>query len=106
MSFHELYCFQKKGVYGMTGSLNHFRNDMTAGHEDNLVAGDVLEQLYLARGVDLRGYRSSTVQRRLSRRLAATGCTTCREYLNLLKSRPEEYDRLINSLTNIERNTW
>jgi chemotaxis methyl-accepting protein methylase len=35
----------------------------------------------------------------LSRRLAATGCTTCREYLNLLKSRPEEYDRLINSLT-------
>ncbi len=59
----------------------------------------ILEKVYRDSGQDFRDYRRGTVSRRLQRRLFATGSDSYREYLALLDSHPEEYQRLIDDLT-------
>jgi chemotaxis methyl-accepting protein methylase len=59
----------------------------------------ILEKVYHARGLDFRGYKETTITRRLSRRLRARGVKTYAEYARVLDQDPAEYDRLFNDLT-------
>ncbi|MCG5540438.1 MULTISPECIES: chemotaxis protein CheB [unclassified Halorhodospira] len=64
--------------------------------------GDALERIgqrvYRERQMDLGAYREATVQRRLQRRLVATGARDAAHYEQLLQTDPGEVDRLIREL--------
>ncbi|MBI4124349.1 MAG: protein-glutamate O-methyltransferase CheR [Deltaproteobacteria bacterium] len=59
----------------------------------------ILKLLLQRTGYDFRGYRQSTLQRRITRRLQACGCSTCQDYFQYLKEHPEEAGRLFKDLT-------
>jgi len=59
----------------------------------------LMEKVYLERGFDFRGYKKSTLTRRLGRRLRARGVQTYIDYSRVLDNDQTEYDRLFNDLT-------
>jgi len=59
----------------------------------------VLLHVLRTTGFDARGYRRSTLKRRLARRMAATGSATCGRYLDYLKRHPEEREKFLESLS-------
>ncbi|OAT85177.1 CheR family methyltransferase [Desulfotomaculum copahuensis] len=59
----------------------------------------ILEYLYVNCGVDLRGYRKETLERRLTVRMAATGCVSCGQYIDYLQEHPGECEDFIDALT-------
>ncbi len=59
----------------------------------------VLEKLRRNRGVDFSLYRHGTLKRRLDARVRAVGGSDYSQYLLYLNHSPQEYDRLIESLT-------
>ncbi len=59
----------------------------------------LLEKVYRQRGFDFRGYRPSTLSRRLSRRLRARGARSYVEYRRVLDDDPDEYDKFFDALT-------
>jgi len=59
----------------------------------------LMEKIYLERGFDFRGYKKSTLSRRLGRRLRARGVHTYADYTRVLDNDQTEYDRLFNDLT-------
>lgn len=59
----------------------------------------VLTLLHQRTGYDFRGYRKSTLQRRIERRLHACACSTLAAYLAYLRKYPVEYKALFKDLT-------
>lgn len=59
----------------------------------------LLDQIRRERGLDLKSYKPSFVQRRLTVRLRARGCSDYAAYGQLLRTDPEEYGPLLNALT-------
>jgi len=59
----------------------------------------LLEKIYNEHGFDFRGYKETTLTRRLDRRLQAQGVKTYADYTHILDQDPAEYDRLFNDLT-------
>jgi chemotaxis methyl-accepting protein methylase len=59
----------------------------------------LMEKIYLERGFDFRGYKQSTLTRRLGRRLRARGVQTYIDYARVLDNDQTEYDRLFMDLT-------
>ncbi len=59
----------------------------------------LLEKVCRDGGYDFRDYRHGMIARRLERRLHATGARTYRDYMQLLDTCPEEYQRLAEDLT-------
>lgn len=57
----------------------------------------LLEQVRLRTGIDFRGYKPATIQRRLQRRLVATNAADLAQYIEVLHVQPAEYDRLVSS---------
>src|SRR5215216_3330632 len=57
----------------------------------------LLEGLRDRSGIDFTAYKPATIQRRLQRRMAATGAETVAAYVRLLQRDPEEYQRLVAS---------
>jgi len=49
--------------------------------------------------IDFSSYREGTIKRRLSRRMAATGCDNYKDYFDYLEKNQEEYGRLFMDLT-------
>jgi two-component system CheB/CheR fusion protein len=68
---------------------------LPAQPEENPALRSLLGQLHDASGVDFAQYKTPTIQRRLQRRMAATGQRRLGDYVRYLQSHPEEYDRLI-----------
>jgi len=58
----------------------------------------VMEELQRTRGLDLSGYRRSTLDRRLTARMTKLRLKEPLQYLQLLQSDPAEYDRLIETI--------
>jgi two-component system CheB/CheR fusion protein len=56
-----------------------------------------LDEVGTRSGIDFRGYKRSTVRRRLQRRLSVTGARNLETYRDYLHKHPEEYDRLVAS---------
>jgi len=59
----------------------------------------LMEKVYRERGFDFRGYKKSTLTRRLGRRLRARGVQTYIDYARVLDNDQTEYDRLFMDLT-------
>jgi chemotaxis protein methyltransferase CheR len=57
------------------------------------------EFLHQLGGLDCRCYKTNYLKRRLAVRLRATGHTNYRDYQDLLRRDPTEYDRLLDRLT-------
>jgi two-component system CheB/CheR fusion protein len=64
---------------------------------ENPTMRTLLEQLHEATGIDFSNYKMPTIQRRLQRRMAATGIRRLSEYVQYLQSNPEEYERLVRT---------
>ncbi|OGQ04102.1 MAG: hypothetical protein A2W61_00185 [Deltaproteobacteria bacterium RIFCSPLOWO2_01_44_7] len=60
---------------------------------------NVLEKLFKKTGYDLTGYRESTLERRVVRRLHATHSTDYPTYVQILENSPEECHFLLRDLT-------
>jgi two-component system, chemotaxis family, CheB/CheR fusion protein len=58
----------------------------------------LLDFLKRGRGVDFTGYKRSSLERRLRRRLDAVGCTSFGDYLDYLEVHPDEYEQLYETL--------
>jgi two-component system CheB/CheR fusion protein len=56
-----------------------------------------LDQLRERSGIDFSSYKAPTIQRRLQRRLAATGVPDLDQYIRYLQRHPDEYQRLVSS---------
>jgi chemotaxis methyl-accepting protein methylase len=59
----------------------------------------ILKKLYKMHGFDFSEYREGTIKRRLARRMVFTEAANYRDYLDVLKERPEEYAHLLDDLT-------
>ncbi len=59
---------------------------------------DILRYLRAERGLDVSGYRTSMLERRVALRASAVGCRDGSSYLAYLRCHPEELDRLIGAL--------
>jgi len=59
----------------------------------------LMEKVYRERGFDFRGYKETTLTRRVTRRLRARGVQTYADYARVLDDDQTEYDRLFNDLT-------
>jgi two-component system CheB/CheR fusion protein len=58
----------------------------------------LLEKIRLKKHIDFRGYKKSSLKRRIARRRERTKTTSMKEYLSLLNAFPDEYEELIESL--------
>src|SRR4051794_3208210 len=58
----------------------------------------LLDFLKRGRGADFTGYKRSSLERRLRRRLEAVGCTSFGDYLDYLEVHPDEYELLYENL--------
>ena len=59
----------------------------------------LLDKIKRNRNIDFSQYRPQVLKRRTQHRLHVTGCETYWDYIMLLNRDPQEYDRLIESLT-------
>ncbi|MDO9566902.1 MAG: protein-glutamate O-methyltransferase CheR [Candidatus Desulfaltia sp.] len=59
----------------------------------------IFKGLRARRDIDFSSYREGTIKRRLSRRMAATGCDNYKDYFDYLEKNQEEYGRLFMDLT-------
>jgi two-component system CheB/CheR fusion protein len=60
--------------------------------------GALLEFIKEARGFDFTGYKRSSIERRMAKRLAEVGIESYREYIEYLELHPEEFATLFNTL--------
>jgi two-component system CheB/CheR fusion protein len=58
----------------------------------------ILEKVRQVRNFDFRNYKRATLQRRIERRMAATGCRNRHAYLALLERDPNEVSTLVSSM--------
>jgi two-component system CheB/CheR fusion protein len=61
------------------------------------VLRSILEQVGHQASIDFRPYKSSTILRRISRRMAVTHCRTMQDYLDYLKTNPQEVGELVKA---------
>src|SRR5438105_1440757 len=61
------------------------------------VLRSILEQVSRQANIDFRLYKSSTILRRISRRMAVTHCSTMHDYLDYLKANPQEVGELVKA---------
>lgn len=57
----------------------------------------ILDLVRRHRGIDFNEYRQPTIMRRLQRRMVATNCTTMSDYLNYVRTNPDEETHLVRS---------
>ena len=60
--------------------------------------GHLLEYLKGSRGFDFTGYKRSTLERRITKRMDAVGVNTYSEYLDYLEVHPDEFSHLFDTV--------
>lgn len=65
--------------------------------DDEHLLGIFLDELRERSGIDFNTYKRATILRRLQRRMAATGTSKLRSYINHVHANPDEYQRLASS---------
>jgi two-component system CheB/CheR fusion protein len=58
----------------------------------------IIEKISTEHGFDVRGYKRTTLYRRIRKRLADAGCTGADEYLVRLESDPQEHAQLVDTI--------
>src|ERR671937_99277 len=71
--------------------------DTPATPAENHTLKALLDHLQEASGIDFSQYKLPTIQRRLQRRMAATGMHRLADYVQYLQRHPEEYERLVST---------
>src|SRR6266700_2032519 len=61
------------------------------------VLRSILEHVSRQANIDFRPYKSSTILRRINRRMAVTHCSTMHDYLDYLKANPQEVGELVKA---------
>src|SRR6266700_3322575 len=61
------------------------------------VLRSILEQVSRQANIDFRPYKSTTILRRINRRMAVTHCSTMHDYLDYLKANPQEVGELVKA---------
>ncbi len=59
----------------------------------------ILDKLWFEKGYDFRGYKISSIKRRITRRMGLNNIESYERYINFLDSSPAEYHRLLYDLT-------
>lgn len=59
----------------------------------------LLEKLLAERGWDFRGYKKTSLTRRVTKRLQANGLSSVDDYVRLIEADPSEYQKLFSCLT-------
>ncbi len=67
--------------------------------DPELIFKMLLNKIFQDRGLDFRHYRQELLKRRFALRIRANNVKSYSEYLRLLIHKPEEYDKLFESLT-------
>jgi two-component system CheB/CheR fusion protein len=70
--------------------------DDVAAQAESLDA--LLEFVHDSRGFDFTGYKRSTIQRRVAKRMAEVGCESYADYVDYLQLNADEFARLFNTL--------
>src|SRR4051794_32976487 len=58
----------------------------------------LLEHIRTNRGFDFTGYKRSSLERRIGKRLAAVGLDSYADYVDYLEVHPEEFNLLFNTI--------
>src|SRR3954454_13114590 len=69
-----------------------------SGAERDPALETLLEFLKRSRGFDFTGYKRTSLERRLRRRIDSGGCQTFGDYLDYLEVHPDEYGQLFDTL--------
>ncbi len=72
-------------------------NIPSTGERTEDVLQEILEQVSRRSSIDFRPYKTSTILRRISRRMAVTHNRTMRDYVEYLKEHPEEASELVKA---------
>jgi two-component system CheB/CheR fusion protein len=64
----------------------------------DITLGDLLEFVNRSRGFDFTGYKRTTVERRVDRRMSEVGVSRFEDYIDHLELHPEEFASLFNSI--------
>lgn len=83
-------------IGSLLGDLISGSYPIEAPGEEEQVNG-LLTQIRDRSGIDFAAYKHATINRRLRRRMIATGVTTVNDYRAYLQRNPDEYQRLVNS---------
>ena len=59
---------------------------------------EILQRMFHSRGFDLRSYKMSDLQRRISRRMDVLEISSLAEYSEYLEAKPDEYEALFNTI--------
>ena len=74
---------------------------MTAGNRKSQASPELaslLEYLRTARGFDFTGYKTASLERRISKRVKAVGCDGYVDYQDYLEANPGEFTELFNTI--------
>src|SRR5687767_3787672 len=66
--------------------------------DDDPVLDDLLTVLKQNRGVDLHGYKRSSLRRRIERRMQAVGIADIEAYIQEVRTKPEEIGPLLDTI--------
>jgi len=58
----------------------------------------VVEKISSEHGFDVRGYKRTSLYRRIRKRMGDARCATVEDYLVRLESQPDEYAHLVNTV--------
>lgn len=65
---------------------------------DQLTLHQLIDELANNRNLDLRGYKTSTLERRIRKRISEVGARSYSEYLQKVHQEPREIDSLLNTI--------
>ncbi len=74
-------------------------NVLMIAMDDEEELKNLLEKIYTERSYDFRGYKKSSLKRRIQKRMLATQIKSYAEYAQLLDTSPQEYEKLLETLT-------
>src|SRR5437868_10154713 len=66
--------------------------------EPNPEFEELLSYLKRSRGFDFTGYKRSSLQRRIAKRMETMGVASCPDYIDFLEVHPEEFLPLFNTI--------
>jgi len=73
------------------------RTESPQASEEQSVLRTLLTEMRERTGIDFLQYKMSTIMRRLSRLMVATGCDTLQDYLRYLRRNPDAYQKLVSA---------
>ena len=68
-------------------------------HHNNKAVSELLEMVYQHKGWDFRNYKRTSISRRISRRLNTHNISSYKDYSDILRKDPAEYEKLLSTVT-------